>query len=150
MQGIKTLKGVGALQPSDVVDGDREKTLALLWRLILRFQLPQLVDAAAVRMEIDRIHTCAAGGAPGTATAPAAVPSAAACQDHVGLLLQWVQVVCAQYGAAALNFTSAFADGRVFCLLVSAGCWRPRASADDLRIPWQTGAHSSKHETHAF
>lgn len=91
-----------------MIDGDREMTLNFLWRLILHFQLPQLVDPHAVRIEIERIN-----GAVGAAAGPRA------CSDHVGLLLQWAQAVCAQYGEAVPNFTSAFANGHLFCLMVN-------------------------------
>lgn len=33
--------GLAPLAAGDLVDGDREMTLCLLWRLILHFQLPQ-------------------------------------------------------------------------------------------------------------
>ena len=123
-QGIKTLKGVSALAPADVIDGDREKTLALLWRLILHFQLPLLVSPAAVRIEIDRIYAAAAelmssSNSEAAAAGPAAAASGDLARDHMGLLLQWAQAVCVQYGVAVPNFTSAFADGHVFCLLAS-------------------------------
>lgn len=116
MQGIKTLKGTTSLQPIDVIDGDREMTLSLLWRLILQFQLPQLVNAAAVKMEIERIEAAAL---PGKATALCIEGST---HEHVALMLHWVQTVCAQYNESVTNFTSAFADGHVLCLLVRGSC----------------------------
>ena len=129
MQGMKTLKGLSSLQPMDIIDGDREKTLSLLWRLILRFQLPQLLDPGAVRMELDRIALGSTAGSgrggnnrpgsrPGNSLAQAGA-SLGSSVDYVGLLLQWVQTVCAEFGEAVPNFTTAFADGHVFCLLVS-------------------------------
>ena len=145
MQGIQTQhRGVVALQPADLVDGDREKTLALLWRLILRFQLPALVDPGAIRIEIDRLTGRPAGGAAaagggggggrgavgggaggGAAAAPCDPPGivrmqeAGAAAEHLAALLEWAQVVVARYGLPLRDYSCpAFADGSAFCLLV--------------------------------
>lgn len=42
----------GAIEARDVVDGHREKTLQLLWRLIFHFQVEQIIDVARLRQEI--------------------------------------------------------------------------------------------------
>ncbi|GAB4814747.1 hypothetical protein N2152v2_001793 [Parachlorella kessleri] len=128
LEGMKTLKGPSSLQPMDIIDGDREKTLSLLWRLILLFQLPQLVDPAAVRMELDRVALgkTASSGSGGNGRSGSRLGGSLAhagaslgrSVDHVSLLLEWVQAVCAEFGEAVTNFTTAFADGHVFCLLV--------------------------------
>ncbi|KAF1781109.1 Abnormal spindle-like microcephaly-associated protein, ASH domain [Phytophthora cactorum] len=47
-------KMVGNLA-KDIVNGHREKTLALLWKLISCFQLQSLVDAQTMRREIDNV-----------------------------------------------------------------------------------------------
>lgn len=43
LRGVRSHQGrVVTLAAADLVDGDREMTLCLLWRLILHFQLPQV------------------------------------------------------------------------------------------------------------
>ncbi len=54
-QDVQTSQGLVTVQPSDLADGHREHTLGLLWRLIVQWQIPQLVDLHAVRVEIQRL-----------------------------------------------------------------------------------------------
>lgn len=112
--------GLVPLAAGDLVDGDREMTLCLLWRLILHFQLPQLVSLAAVRAEVElvRAKAPATGAAAAAAAAAIGQPPAATESAHVAALLEWTQAVCAHYGMPVRSFGACFRDGSVFCLLV--------------------------------
>ena len=99
-------------------------TLCLLWRLILHFQLPQLIGLAAIRAEVELVRAKAAA-APSCADlqpASAAAAGAAAESPHVAALLDWAQAVCAHYGLPVRGFGACFGNGSAFCLLVSGGC----------------------------
>lgn len=95
-------------------------TLCLLWRLILHFQLPQLISLAAIRAEVELVQA-KAPAAPGCEhlqpTAPAEV-AAEAESPHAAALLSWVQAVCAHYGLPVRSFCEGFGDGSAFCFLV--------------------------------
>ncbi|KAK9814207.1 hypothetical protein WJX72_002306 [[Myrmecia] bisecta] len=121
LDGIKVQRGVVTLRAEDISGGDREATLGLLWRLITQFQLPLLVEAAKLKAEIQRVlkrnerrrslaRSCAA---------PAPVLDVYMANERMSLLMQWAGAVCAGSGVPVHNFTVAFADGRVLCLLVN-------------------------------
>ena len=40
----------------DIVGGHRQRTLALLWKIISHWQIPALVDVAELKLEIQRIR----------------------------------------------------------------------------------------------
>uniref|UniRef100_K3WS99 Calponin-homology (CH) domain-containing protein n=1 Tax=Globisporangium ultimum (strain ATCC 200006 / CBS 805.95 / DAOM BR144) TaxID=431595 RepID=K3WS99_GLOUD len=108
----------------EIVDGHREKTLALCWKLISCFQLQSLVDVDAVRDEIDYIQNRMSFRATEflerqQKNSPLQGLSAEATEDQVyGLLLEWCRVVCANYFLEVKDFTSSFADGKVLCYLL--------------------------------
>jgi len=112
-----------ALTAEDLVEGDRERTLALLWALALTLQLPLLLPMPPLRAELQRL-LATARWAPGQQGSTAGgrgghVPLAVYMADErICLLMVWVQAVCLHYGVAVQNFTTSFADGRVMCLLV--------------------------------
>lgn len=115
------------------MDGDREMTLCLLWRLILHFQLPQLISLAAIRAEVELVQAKAPAASNCTELQPTSLSDAAAeaHSPHVAALLSWVQAVCAQYGLPVRAFGACFGDGSAFCLLVSKRRWRSQ-----LYIAW--------------
>lgn len=138
LAGVRSGAGeAAALTSAEVADGGREATLCLLWRLVLRFQLPLLVRAAELRIEMDRLRQTASpegaaasgqgmgelaegsGAMPTLQLNPALAADAGAGDCEVLTLLEWVQLVAGHYGAQVDNFGDAFADGSVLCLLVS-------------------------------
>ncbi|TYZ66088.1 hypothetical protein PybrP1_003797 [[Pythium] brassicae (nom. inval.)] len=122
----------------DIVDGHREKTLALLWTLISCFQLRSLVDTDAVRREIACIQQRMSFRAleflaAQQQSAPVRAIRAAdnnddddgnddsddrPADDVYALLLEWCRVVCANYFVRVSDFTASFADGRALCYLL--------------------------------
>jgi abnormal spindle-like microcephaly-associated protein len=134
VDALPTSRGLASLTPEDLVDGDRERSLALLWAVARALQLPRLVPIATLRAELARVLARGRrlrrqqqqqqlsdgrlNGA-GVAADAGAAPLVVYMKDElVSLLLQWVQAVAAQQGVAVQNFTSCFGDGRVLCLLV--------------------------------
>lgn len=118
-------KMIGKLA-KDIVDGHREKTLALLWKLISCFQLQSLVDVAVLTREIENVKNRMSFRAMEFLTmqqrkmTPRPPSSSTNGEDeHVyELLLEWCRVVCANYSVEVTDFTSSFADGKVLCYLL--------------------------------
>ncbi|KAF0753203.1 hypothetical protein AaE_005795 [Aphanomyces astaci] len=131
------------LTAKDIVDGHREKTLALLWQLISYFKLSHVVHVGQVEMEILRIQQRRRRGGVWTndviKSADDDVIKSAdddvikSADDDVIIhpfaidkakepiawhLLEWCRVVCATYNVAIRNFTASFADGKALCLMI--------------------------------
>ncbi len=121
--------GVLAARAEHLVDGDRERTLSLLWAVARRLQLDVLLRPVTLRAEVARVlarvralgctplPALAAAGA--AVNANAAAPLALYMNDELlALLLEWASAVGRAYGVTIGNFTSSFADGVALCLLV--------------------------------
>jgi abnormal spindle-like microcephaly-associated protein len=128
LDAVPTGRGLAALKPDDIVDGDRDRTLALLWAAARALQLPRLLRAGTLKAEVARVvargrrggrRRLPGGGGAAGGPAKVEVPLAVYMNDELAsLLLEWAQAVCAQWGVGVGNFTTAFGDGRVLCLLV--------------------------------
>lgn len=120
VEGVHTARGVDAIRPDDVADGDPDITVALVWRIAQHFQLPALVDTTTLRQEIQRLCP---------PNAPAPVLSGAlqrgqgggAMAIHLPLLCEWIEAVCRRYGLQLTDLRRGFADGRALCYMVG-GC----------------------------
>ncbi|XP_070817878.1 abnormal spindle-like microcephaly-associated protein [Chaetodon trifascialis] len=111
----------------DIVDGHREKTLSLLWKIIFAFQVEVILDMEQLREEIGflkrtlrtkrRLACLRAdrGLQPGPAKARVPYEHSSA---KITLLMDWVRAVCDFYNLKVENFTVAFSDGRVLCYLI--------------------------------
>ncbi|KAK5616335.1 hypothetical protein CRENBAI_014028 [Crenichthys baileyi] len=111
----------------DIVDGHREKTLSLLWKIIFAFQVEVILDGDQLREEIGFLKRTLRtkrklalvradkGGQP--SPAKSRVPF-----EHkstkIALLMDWVRTVCDFYNLKVENFTVSFSDGRVLCFLL--------------------------------
>ncbi|XP_067846741.1 abnormal spindle-like microcephaly-associated protein [Heptranchias perlo] len=117
------------IDPRDIVDGHRERTLALLWRIIFAFQVEILLNEDQLQEEIEflqkTLHTWHKLAA---LRSMSVLSHAAKDQDlkivpekyspRITLLMSWVNAVCAYYGVKVENFTVPFSDGRVLCYLI--------------------------------
>ncbi|KAG9070338.1 hypothetical protein KI688_009675 [Linnemannia hyalina] len=117
-QGI-SLEGTrgGVVTPRDIVEGHREKTFGLLWKLILNWKVAVLVDLsvleaeiAALKAEYKRIYGV---------DQPDRVDTVYFTSDQLSALLRWCQAIGAFYNLSINNFTTSFADGRGFGALLS-------------------------------
>ncbi|XP_072516320.1 abnormal spindle-like microcephaly-associated protein [Salminus brasiliensis] len=110
----------------DIVDGHREKTLNLLWKIIFTFQVEVLLDMEQLKEEISflkktwrtkqklallKADKCAVRSSNGS-------PRSEQSSAKLTLLLDWVNAVCEFYSLKAENFTVSFSDGRILCYLI--------------------------------
>ncbi|XP_077013425.1 abnormal spindle-like microcephaly-associated protein isoform X2 [Tamandua tetradactyla] len=127
-QGIQLIDEQGnAILSKDIVDRHREKTLALLWKIALAFQVNISLNLDQLKEEIDFLKH----------TQNMKKMSALSChsvinkikdkrnsasfeqyRESVKLLMDWVNAVCAFYNKKVENFTVSFSDGRVLCYLI--------------------------------
>ncbi|KAM3876201.1 abnormal spindle-like microcephaly-associated protein [Diretmus argenteus] len=111
----------------DIVDGHREKTLSLLWKIIFAFQVEVVLDEEQLREEIGFLRrtfrtkrslaSLRADQGLQQYTAKARV-SYEHSSTKITLLMDWVNAVCDFYNLRAENFTVSFSDGRVLCYLI--------------------------------
>ncbi|XP_070765126.1 abnormal spindle-like microcephaly-associated protein [Enoplosus armatus] len=111
----------------DIVDGHREKTLSLLWKIIFAFHVEVILDKDQLREEIGflkrtlrtkrRLASLRAhrGLQPSPAKTTVAYERSS---TKIALLMDWVRAVCDFYNLKAENFTVTFSDGRVLCYLI--------------------------------
>nr|XP_040040594.1 abnormal spindle-like microcephaly-associated protein [Gasterosteus aculeatus aculeatus] len=116
-----------SIDSRDIVDGHREKTLSLLWKIIFAFHVERILDEDQLRDEIGflkrslrtkrRLASLRADRglrpSPSKARAPYEHGS-----TKITLLMDWVRAVCDFYNLKVENFTVTFSDGRVLCYLI--------------------------------
>lgn len=123
LSALKEVKGMSAvlqeIEPADIVDGFREKTVRLLWGMSSKWGLGGLVDWEDVRSEVRRLGRS-------TGRIGHLYLEEFNCEDedegymqYKNLLKAWVKAVALSRGLRVRNFTSDFADGRLFGALVS-------------------------------
>jgi len=108
------------------VDGNRDKTLALVWKLTVRFSLGQVVSASMLQNEIQRVafrfrKNQIWRSTLGAICADPELDANVGLSDDpnlAALVLQWSQVVVAGFGQTVENFDKSLASGRALCLLV--------------------------------
>ncbi|GIY87946.1 abnormal spindle-like microcephaly-associated protein homolog [Caerostris darwini] len=121
------------IDPRDIVDGNREKTLSLLWQIIFKTQISKHVNLELIKKEnsyLRRSLKLKADVATFNAVLQNLDKEAKSFQigflnsklykenEVIQQLLQWCQNVCAHYGIKVLNFTTSFSDGRALCCIV--------------------------------
>ncbi|KAK7363733.1 hypothetical protein VNO77_05886 [Canavalia gladiata] len=89
----------------DIINGDKELTVSLLWKMFVHLQLPLLVDKTNLVGEISKIR-----GLGGDFVNNANSSS-------LELLLNWIQAVCDNYDCAVDNFHSLVDGKAIWCLL---------------------------------
>uniref|UniRef100_A0A8C0C7C6 Assembly factor for spindle microtubules n=1 Tax=Balaenoptera musculus TaxID=9771 RepID=A0A8C0C7C6_BALMU len=114
----------------DIVDRHKEKTLALLWKIVLAFQVDISLNLDQLKEEIDFLkHTQSMKRTMSAVSCHSdAVISKKKDKRHSGhfeqysesvkLLMDWVNAVCDFYNKKVENFTVSFSDGRVLCYLI--------------------------------
>jgi abnormal spindle-like microcephaly-associated protein len=122
LSALKDIRGTSGLlddiDAGNIVDGYREKTVRLLWGLSSKWGLVGLVDWDDVRGEIQRLGRVR-GRVGWTYLAEFDLE-----EDEEGylqyktLLRAWVEAVASAHGLRIKNFTTDFADGRLFGAMV--------------------------------
>ncbi|XP_040896643.1 abnormal spindle-like microcephaly-associated protein isoform X2 [Toxotes jaculatrix] len=111
----------------DIVDGHREKTLSLLWKIIFAFHVEVILDEDQLREEIGflkrtlstkrRLVSLRADRGLQPSPAKTRVPYEH-CSTKITLLMDWIRTVCDFYNLKVENFTVTFSDGRILCHLI--------------------------------
>ncbi|GAB1214886.1 hypothetical protein ATERTT37_004065 [Aspergillus terreus] len=105
------------LRAEDVVDGHREKTIALLWGLVSKWDLSGLVDLDEVRNEVDRLKQKAVSqlGYEQVKDEEWFQAQDYGTEDDAATLLkQWATILAQLRGLRAENLTTSFADGKIY------------------------------------
>ncbi|XP_070688412.1 abnormal spindle-like microcephaly-associated protein [Pempheris klunzingeri] len=111
----------------DIVDGHREKTLSLLWKIIFAFQVEVILDEDQLREEIGflkrtlRTKRSLASLRADRGLQPSPAKTRVAYEHSsakITLLMDWVRAVCDFYNVKVENFTVTFSDGCVLCYLI--------------------------------
>ncbi|KAI3456438.1 hypothetical protein Pfo_013101 [Paulownia fortunei] len=87
----------------DVVNGDKELTLSLLWNMFVHLQLPLLIDKALLSEEISNIR--------------GVVVENSSTQMLLDLLLSWIQAICETYEFKVESHSSLLDGKAMWCLL---------------------------------
>ncbi|KAI9298240.1 hypothetical protein K502DRAFT_362532 [Neoconidiobolus thromboides FSU 785] len=117
--GINTKYLIGGLtKPVDIVNGDREKTIGLLWTLLLKWKIPNLIDEEFIKSQIAQLKLqyfkCYSKSMPDLNTEGVYFNS-----PLLSGLLTWCSSICALYQLPVMNFTSSFEDGQAICYLIA-------------------------------
>ncbi|XP_028942434.1 abnormal spindle-like microcephaly-associated protein, partial [Antrostomus carolinensis] len=129
-RGIHLKDESGAsIDSRDIVDRHRERTLALLWKIVFAFQVDVFLNVEHLKEEIEFLKNARKRkpqlGALKTSPNCCRVqednssnPSLQNYSENVKLLMAWVNAVCGFYNIKVENFTVGFSDGRVLCHLI--------------------------------
>lgn len=104
-----TLKDICA---EDIVDGHREKTISLLWGLVGKWGLTELIDWDDVRNEITRLQK-KASSRPDSAQEEGKLPNLEST-SRKEMLVRWASILAQLKGLHLDNLSTSFADGRIF------------------------------------
>ncbi|XP_009701008.1 PREDICTED: abnormal spindle-like microcephaly-associated protein, partial [Cariama cristata] len=129
-RGIHLKDESGAsIDSRDIVDRHREKTLALLWKIVFAFQVDVFLNVEQLKEEIEFLRNAHKRKTP--LSALKSFPNSCRVQqdnssnsspqsynENVTLLMAWVNAVCGFYSIKVENFTVCFSDGRVLCHLI--------------------------------
>ncbi|EQL28456.1 hypothetical protein BDFG_08768 [Blastomyces dermatitidis ATCC 26199] len=136
LSALSGLQGIGIIvkdiRAEDIVDGYREKTIALLWGLVGKWGLSGLVDWDDVRKEIRRLEkkkeatweSSRGGHEFGDRDEELEEEEEeeedfdAGYERHSFLLKRWASCVARLRGIRLDNLTTSFADGRIFAIIV--------------------------------
>ncbi|KAK9056391.1 hypothetical protein SSX86_027481 [Deinandra increscens subsp. villosa] len=109
---VKYLKKIGVplidedgteIITEDIVNGDKELIISLLWTMFVHLQLPLLINNELIYDEITKIR------------GPEVIlPNTS---SHLEMLLQWIKAICDNYNLKVENFTSLVDGKAMWCLL---------------------------------
>ncbi|KAL1970579.1 hypothetical protein VTN77DRAFT_4223 [Rasamsonia byssochlamydoides] len=120
LSALRGVKGIGIIaqdvRPEDIVDGYREKTIALLWGLVGKWGLAGLVDWDDVRKEIARLQRKISSRSKEHEEESSEDEDSLEDEDgpYAFLLKKWASALAQLKGLRLENFTTSFADGKIF------------------------------------
>ncbi|NWH75458.1 ASPM protein, partial [Piaya cayana] len=129
-QGIHLKDESGAsIDSRDIVDRHRERTLALLWKIVFAFQVDVFLNVEQLKEEIEFLKNAhkrkrQLGSLKNLSNGcrvqedNSSNSSPQSYSENVKLLMAWVNAVCGFYNIKVENFTVCFSDGRVLCHLI--------------------------------
>ncbi|KAK4360953.1 hypothetical protein RND71_019905 [Anisodus tanguticus] len=91
------------IMAEDIVDGDKELTISLLWNMFVHLQLPLLINKALLSEEISKIRGVVEQNSNGC--------------THLDMLLNWIQAICGSYDLKVEKFSSLVDGKAMWCLL---------------------------------
>ncbi|CAH8437870.1 unnamed protein product [Schistosoma haematobium] len=116
------------IDPRDIVDGHREKTLTLLWCLLLRHQVLALLDHSALENEIHTLETNINSSDTNMCVNElnhlklniSTDNNVKDDKNHMAhfKLLYWAALVCHLYNVPVTSLDESFTDGRALCYLL--------------------------------
>ena len=119
LQQVKSLRSiVEGISADDVVDGFREKTVAMLWGLTGKWGLGGLIDWKDVRSEIARFQRRKGAEDSDILDEDELEDLSHSFTGYKTLLKAWAGAVACSKGLRVKNLTTSFADGRVFEAIV--------------------------------
>lgn len=120
----------GDITSREIVDGHREKTLALLWKIMSHWKISSLVNVNNLEREVERVKKYHGKLATTIFTMSQDNSTNDQLRDIIqadssnftasieASLLRWCQSVCSLYNIAVTDFTNSLANGQVLCLLI--------------------------------
>ncbi|KAJ1623645.1 calponin homology domain-containing protein, partial [Pavlovales sp. CCMP2436] len=126
---LSTLVAAGAppapmeLEARGVVDGDCTVTLNVLWRVVAHFELPRLLQPAALKAELARLRAEGGNGRHAAELKDDFDELDGSLEyllddERLALLLSWARLAVAPFGVPVRNLSTSFADGRALCFAV--------------------------------
>lgn len=108
-------EGNSMIESKHIVDGNRDKTLFLLWNIMYAFELRTILSCEQIDAEVEAI-TAASGST--SAVDVSAAANSSADSDIVASLLSWCNAIAVPQGVIVKNLTSSLVDGKALCLLI--------------------------------
>jgi len=138
------------LQAADIVCGDRERSIWLLWQMIVHWQISAVVEVATLHNEINDVLAQQSLDKMGSPAEPAVelCPGTAVVPEYC-LLAKWIQAICGQYRLRIRNLSTDFADGAALCLALHHYLGEEMLSMRDIALPEST-ERKEVEENHQF
>ncbi|KAL6840619.1 hypothetical protein ACP4OV_029483 [Aristida adscensionis] len=92
------------ISAEDIVTGDKELILSLMWNIFIHMQIPLLADKTSLACELTRLKV------------PVKEQLMTENKSYVSLLYDWVQLICSKYGMSVKS-SSQFDRSALNCLI---------------------------------